>query len=160
MAKERGKIKRSMLKEAVMSTISHSTEDLEKVKASIVGLFPRDIRDEYLGKFTLRTFKGFHGNEIRLLQVVVNGKDAILLLENILCNLKKSFIGMLLDTLDERTDRSGNLYLRLGKQDAFKGRIELCEGDDTIRIIFKPQYHGKDFWTDIISNHIIIRCNN
>ena len=147
-----------MLREAVVSTISHSTEDPEKVKMSMLELLPRDIRGKYAERFTLHVYKGFHGNEIKFIQIVIKGKDAMLLLENVFCNLARSSTGMLLDTLDERTDGSGNLYLRIGKQNAYKGRIELLEGDDIIRVVFKPRYHRGNFWVEFLSSQMTAWC--
>jgi len=152
--------KQSEFKEAVLSAISHSTENSKKVKASILELLPKDIREKYAESFTLQVYKGFHGNEIKFIQIVIKGKDAMNLLKNILCNLNESSINMLLETLNERIDKSGNLYLRVGKQDAYKGRIEFLEGDDTIKIIFKPRYHRDDFWAEFISNQITVRCKD
>jgi RNA binding exosome subunit len=160
MTSKRGKGKQPALKEAIISSISHSTEDLEKVKESMLKLLPTDIREKYSERFTLRVFRGFHGNEIRLLQVNINGKDAVTLIENILCNLRRSSIDILVNTLNERIDHSGNLYLRLGKQEAFKGSMEIYEGDDTVRIVFKPWYNKEGFWEDFIKTQTGKRCMN
>jgi RNA binding exosome subunit len=147
MAKTRNK---HFIKEAIISTIMHSTEDEDKVREAILHTVPVSLRDKALEKLSVVSSRGFHGNEIKFLQLSIKGKEADEMLTQILCNLDSVNRAVLYDTLDERIDKSGNLYIRMGKQEAYLGKLVLLDGDDSLRIVFKPRYNQKEFWPQYI----------
>ncbi|MEB3758823.1 MAG: hypothetical protein GSR82_04045 [Desulfurococcales archaeon] len=148
------------LREVIISTIMHSTEDEDKVRKAMLHVVPESLREKVIDKISIAASRGFHGNEIRFLQLLIRGKEAEEVFARILCNLDDTNRAILSDTLDERIDGSGNLYLRLGKQEAYLGKLVLLDGDDSLRIVFKPKYNEKGFWPRYIKSIFEERCRS
>jgi RNA binding exosome subunit len=125
----------SALQSVQISTIAHATDDLDKVQAALRFILPDSLRDRDL--FTRRYMQGHHGNpivrfEAKLTRAQEVGEFANYLMKRLAKNEK-----LLIERdLDIHTDDDGNLFIRLDKQQAFRGLVELGE-EDPIRLRLK-----------------------
>jgi len=114
-------------------TYVHATEDREKVLKALSTVFPEDIRGSL--NPSIEVYEGHYGNPIEVVTVDLNDSSlALKTLKYIVDRLSEADRSRLLNTLEERVDRHGGLYIRLSKQEAFRGFIVLEDGDDVIRI--------------------------
>jgi RNA binding exosome subunit len=118
-----------------ISTIAHATDDLDRVQAALRLILPDSLRGREI--FTRRYMQGHHGNpivrfEANLTRTQEVGEFANYLMERLAKNEK-----LLIEReLDAHTDEDGNLFIRLDKQQAFRGLVELGE-EDPIRLRLK-----------------------
>ncbi len=111
----------------------HATESRDKVLKAVLEILPETIR----GKIspTIEVYEGYYGNPIEVLTVDINDpSEALETLRYIIGRLNDIDRRRLLNTLEERVDKQGGMYIRVGKQNAFKGMLTLEEGDDVIRV--------------------------
>ncbi len=117
-----------------LSTFYHSTEDPNKVRKALLNLIPERLRSEAVIKEVIT--HGHYGNIIGVLRVELSGGDASETLKHIICSLSSIDRKILIATLSNRVGhRPSHLYIRVSKQDAFMGRVELMDGDDVVRIV-------------------------
>jgi len=109
---------------ARISSLAHSTEDVEKVIEAMMHVFPFDS----LKNVRTNRTKGHFGNEIVLCRFFETRHRADQLFDNLWERLSKQDKSRVYDEFERRVGRSGTLYLRLNKQEAFEGRLSL--GDD------------------------------
>ncbi len=111
-----------------IETYVHATENIDRVVEAIKNIL---LRGEKI-PIILEVLWGTFGNRIIRVKVFIErGSEKIL--KNILCNL--SNIDKLRETLENRVDSAGNLYLRLNKQELIKGNLVLeDESDDIVRV--------------------------
>ena len=131
-----------------ISTITHATEDPEKVAQAIRNL----CSDGTPMGSTMKKAKGHHGNEIVTLAfTITNAKNAESLLRNIWGGLSQLDRIEIYSSLASRIDRTGTLFLRINKQDSLKGRIRLVNSDPIkIEISFRTKSpKGDKFVSDI-----------
>jgi RNA binding exosome subunit len=115
---------------AKISTIIHATEDPEKVAQAIRNLCPEGTP---IGS-TMKRAKGHHGNEIVTLVLTIrNAKSVEVLLQNIWSGLSQLDKTETYSSLASRIDSSGTLFLRIDKQDSFRGIMRL-ENSDPIKV--------------------------
>ena len=113
-----------------ISTITHATEDPEKVARVIRNLF---LGGTSLG-FTITRAKGHHGNEIATSVLMIrNATNAEVFLKNIWSGLSQLDKTEVYSSLASRIDSTGTMFLRIDKQAALKGRIRL-ENTDPVKI--------------------------
>jgi RNA binding exosome subunit len=118
-----------------ISTIAHATDDLDRVQTALRFILPDSLRNREL--FTRRYMQGHHGNPIvrfegNLTRAQQVGEFANYLMERLAKNEK-----LLIEwDLDIHADDDGNLFIRLDKQQAFRGLLELGE-EDPIRLRLK-----------------------
>jgi len=118
-----------------ISTIAHATDDLDRVQAALRLILPDSLRGREI--FTRRYMEGHHGNpivrfEANLTRTQEVGEFANYLMERLAKNEK-----LLIEReLDAHTDEDSNLFIRLDKQQAFRGLVELGE-EDPIRLRLK-----------------------
>ena len=113
-----------------ISTITHATEDPEKVARVIRNLF---LGGTSLG-FTITRAKGHHGNEIATSVLMIrNATNAEVFLKNIWSGLSQFDKTEVYSSLASRIDSTGTMFLRIDKQAALKGRIRL-ENTDPVKI--------------------------
>ncbi|RLF64443.1 MAG: hypothetical protein DRN30_05505, partial [Thermoplasmata archaeon] len=116
--------------------IVHATEDMNKVIKALKNVLGEDI------EISVSRTKGYFGNEIIILHGEISKKKQV---EEILKRIlepeaNKNYV---LATLEERIDERYHLYLRLDKQEAYKGNIVVSEGDDVISLIFSFNIYPK-----------------
>jgi len=116
-----------------VSTIAHATEDINKVKKALLNIIDPELKKH--AKIKTTTVKGYYGNPITLLKLILRGNKASKAFSYILSKLDPMEKKLLSLSLEERLDRTNNLYIRLSKQDAYLGRLRIFEGDDVIKII-------------------------
>jgi RNA binding exosome subunit len=113
-----------------ISTIIHATEDPEKVASAMRNL----CLDGTPMNSTMNRAKGHHRNEIVTLGFTIrNAKNVESLLQNIWRGFSPLDRTEIYSSLASRIDSTGTLFLRIDKQDSFKGRIRL-ENSDPIKI--------------------------
>ena len=131
-----------------VSTIIHATEDPEKVASAMRNL----CFDGTPMSSTMNRAKGHHGNEIVTLGFTIrNVKNIEMLLQNIWKGFSQLDRTEIYSSLASRIDSTGTLFLRIDKQDSFKGRIRLDNSDPIkIEISFRTKSpKGEEFMDDI-----------
>ncbi len=107
--------------------ICHSTEDIEKVRQSVLNA---------LGEIELQVTiaKGHHGNQMEIIEArTVKMRD----IDRVFDRMQAGDLEEIDRTIESRIDDSCNLFLRLSKQDAFRDIIRLAAEDDAISIKMK-----------------------
>jgi RNA binding exosome subunit len=110
-----------------LSFFAHATEDSEKVLIAAKNILP----SKYVEKvsFSKSSLKGEYGNPIILFRAQIREPEvAESLLHNISLNLPLIDKEELSQYLNLYVDR-GSLYIRLNKQEAFKGRFKFSQAD-------------------------------
>ena len=123
---------------------AHATEDLDKIMEAVQNILPNDHIEEIT--FNRSSLDGHYGNPIIFFETRIKNKKIVkALVEQLVANL--SILDK--DELDRTINRcveKGNLYIRLDKQAAFKGKTKLVSSDPIrIRIRFR-----KSKTTDVI----------
>jgi len=119
------------------STIAHATENLEKVEAAILNILPSELH----GSISLSRMylKGHHGNPIATFAMrIVKEKIAEIVVQHLFTMMSLSDKRELCLEFEKYFDEEGNFYIRLDKQEAFRGRIKLAR-EDPIRIKIKAK---------------------
>ena len=117
-----------MLSHINFRCFSYATEDPEKVRKAfefIAGPGGVEIRKE----------KGYHGNEIIIMEKEIKRKGEI---RDFVKRLKSAgVLEDILSMLDELMDESGNIYLRFDKQEAYLERWKLAFKGDVVAVRIK-----------------------
>jgi RNA binding exosome subunit len=115
---------------------AHATEDLEKVKQSMLHLLPEAHRNSI--EISETHIEGHAGNPISLLEIKITQKrkidDSLAFLAEKIDDLDKEIIT---DEIDSRIGEDNCLYLRFNKQEAFNEVLKLDNVDNTIRLSIK-----------------------
>jgi len=114
-----------------VSAVVHATEDREKVGEAIATLFPFEF------EIAVSRATGHYGNPIEYLEVELRSRREIELFWKNLMKLLGEQRDFLLNSLEDRIDRENTLHIRIDKQKAYLGEVELKDGDDTIAIKVK-----------------------
>ena len=119
-----------------LSFLAYATEDRDKVLTAVRNLLLPEFVDEV--SISQKNLKGEFGNPIALFGAKIkNSEVAEALLRNVGSGLSSLDREALLGELELRLTK-GNLYLRLDKQAAFKGKFKLCLADPIrLRIKFR-----------------------
>ena len=120
----------------VISSISHATEDEEKVLESMAYFLPGDIDEDDLDIETVES-EGCFGNPIYIHKITLNkNKPAKKVFKRIMQLIKSNEknINKLKKDIDSRIEKS-KIYLRFDKQKAYLEECKLVDGDDVVRII-------------------------
>ena len=118
-----------------ISTIAHATDDLDKVQTVLTRLIPDTLKGRQL--FTRRYIQGHYGNPIVTFEARLAKPSEI-------DEFTTFFLGQLSNKdklaiqrdLKLHSDDDGNLYIRIDKQQTFRGIIQLG-GEDPIRVRMK-----------------------
>ncbi len=111
---------------ARLSTLAHSTEDKEKVMKSFQAICSSVLP----GKIETARLRGHYGNEIVAFRVHVRPrKQAERFFVHIWSRLSSLDRDEIMLNLQEYVDASGTLYLRIGKQESYKGAVTLLNSD-------------------------------
>jgi RNA-binding protein len=118
-----------------ISTIAHATDDLDKVQQALTRLIPDPLKERQL--FTRRYVEGHYGNPIVTFEARLTKRSEIdeftTFLRSQLAPKDKLTIQR---DLSLYSDGDGNLYIRIDKQQTFRGIIQLGE-EDPIRVRMK-----------------------
>ncbi len=131
-----------------ISTITHATEDPEKVAQALRNLC---LAGAPMGS-TMNRARGHHGNEIVTLVFTIRNANNV---ESLLQHIWSGFSSLdkieIYSNLASRIDGTGTLFLRIDKQDSLKGRIRLENSDPIkIEISFRTKSpRGDEFVKDI-----------
>jgi RNA binding exosome subunit len=137
---------------AKISTIIHATEASEKVAQAIRNFCPDGTP---IGSTTNRA-KGHHGNEIVTLVLTMrNAKSVESLLQNIWSGFSQLDRTEIYSSLASRIDSTGTLFLRIDKQDSFRGKIRLEDSDPIkIEISFRTKSPKRNEFVDDIQKKL------
>jgi RNA binding exosome subunit len=115
---------------------AHATEDLNKVAEAMQHILPSDHLDEIT--FKRHNLRGHYGNLIALFETRIRNKKIInSLVENLSTRLNQAAKQTLLNEVDRHVEK-GSLYIRLDKQAALQGDLNLCTADPIrVRLRFK-----------------------
>ncbi len=105
-----------------VTAVVYSTEDEEKVGEAIAMLFPFEF------DIKVTEVKGHYGNPMKLVEVEVERKR-IKEFWNNLMELIDEQRRFLLNTIQDRLDEHNVLHVRIDKQKAYLGEIELGDRD-------------------------------
>jgi len=118
-----------------ISAIAHATDDLEKVQAALTTILPESLKGRQL--FTRKYLEGYYRNPITTFEARLSKPaDVEVFTSNFFRQLSKSEKLRIERDLALYSDSEGRLYIRIDKQRAFRGMIELGE-EDPIRIRLK-----------------------
>jgi RNA binding exosome subunit len=137
---------------AKISTIIHATEASEKVAQAIRNFCPDGTP---IGS-TMNRAKGHHGNEIVTLVLTMrNAKSVESLLQNIWSGFSQLDRTEIYSSLASRIDSTGTLFLRIDKQDSFRGKIRLEDSDPIkIEISFRTKSPKRNEFVDDIQKKL------
>lgn len=107
--------------------LCHATERLERVERALREVFGDS-------ELEVRRTIGHHGNEIVVVEAVTSSMD---LVTRLFSRLPTAELEAVVATLEDRIDDSCNLFVRLDKQCAFKGKVRLAGNDDVVAIRIK-----------------------
>ncbi|AEH06914.1 RNA-binding domain-containing protein [Methanothermococcus okinawensis] len=119
-----------------ISSISHATEDEDKVLEAMIYFLPESIDEEDLEIETLNS-EGCFGNPIFIHKITIDKNKIAKEVFNHIVKLIKSDernINKLKKDIDLRLEKS-KIYLRFDKQKAYLGECKLIDGDDVVRIV-------------------------
>jgi RNA binding exosome subunit len=115
------------------SVFYHATEDPVKVRVALLNLVPEAMRSSL--HVDEDVVPGHFGDEIGIITLRLSGNEAFEALRYLICSLSETDRKILLATVENRVgSKPSHLHIRLSKQDAFKGRVALMDGDDIIKI--------------------------
>lgn len=118
-----------------ISTIAHATEDLDKVNVALRTLLPEALRQREV--FTRRYMQGHHNNPIVTCDAKFTRRAEVeQFVGHFMSRLAKNERLLIERDLDLYSDEEGNLYIRIDKQQAFRGTVELGN-EDPIRVRLK-----------------------
>ena len=110
----------------IVSAVVYSTENREKVAMAIATLFPFEF------EIVRIPAKGHFGNPIEYLEVEIKRKRDIKEFWNNLIELLGDQRKYIINTLEERIDDQGQLFIRFDKQKAYLGEVEVTESGDAV----------------------------
>ena len=118
-----------------ISALAHATDDLEKIQAALTTILPESLRGRQL--FTRRYLEGHYRNPITTFEAkLTKPAEVEEFTTSFFRQLSKSEKLRIERDLALHSDPEGNLYVRLDKQRAFRGTVELG-GEDPIRVRLK-----------------------
>jgi len=115
---------------------AHATEDPEKVKKALMNVVPEALRNKV--RIERATVEGHYNNPITRIIARLEGRDAeefVKRLGEMLNEQDKKILSALFDSRYD--ERSGRLFIRFSKQDAYMGEIRLYDGDDVVHVVIQ-----------------------
>ena len=127
--------KERALQSVQISTIAHATDDLDKIQIALRFILPESLKMREV--FTRKYVQGHHGNPIVTFEAKLTKLQEVEeFIEYFAKQLPTSEKRLIRRNLGAHSDDEGNLYIRLDKQQAFRGEIKLCN-EDPIRVRLK-----------------------
>ena len=121
-----------------LSAHAHATEDVNKVVKAMLNLLPPNLRREV--EVRKEPLQGHYSNPIIRITIVVEGERAVSVVKHLGSVLDDYDKEIIEASLASRYDRkTGRVFIRFSKQDAYLGRIRVAEGDDVIRMVITVQ---------------------
>jgi RNA-binding protein len=118
-----------------ISTIAHATDDLDKIQTALRFIIPESLKGREI--FTRKYVEGHHGNPIVTFEAKLTKHSEVEQFTNHFTKqLPKKEKLLIMRHLDVHSDDEGNLYMRLDKQQAFRGDVKLGD-EDPIRVRLK-----------------------
>lgn len=108
----------------------YENEDLDELKQAILNIFP-DAQIE------VEEAEGMTENKILILSGVIDKKRHTKEFFNKLLELDGAVLDKLVEDLDKKVDESGNLFLRLSKEDAVDEKMTIVDSGDAIHLKIK-----------------------
>jgi len=124
-----------------LKTYVHATEDERKVLDALFKIIPSEFKDKI--KINKQIVKGYYGNPITIIQIVLRNKYAVELLKRLGSLLDDVERSVLKASFNLRYDnRSNKFFIRLDKQDLFRGKAVVSDGDDVVHIMISFRGRG------------------
>ena len=118
-----------------ISTIAHATDDLDKIQGALRFIIPESLKGREI--FTRKYMQGHHGNPIVTFEAkLTKHQEVDQFIDHFTKQLSKTEKLLIKRDLDVHSDDEGNLYIRLDKQQAFRGEVQLGD-EDPIRVRLK-----------------------
>ncbi len=115
-----------------LETFLYPTEDLKKVRKALSLVLPEKA------KLKTEDVESFYGPKIAKLTFWTDkAADIKAMLQKITSSLSKEDHETIVNTLDERMDENGALFLRFNKQKAYSGKLVLDYKGDSIKTTVK-----------------------
>lgn len=114
-----------------VSAVVHSTEDREKVGEAISTLFPFEF------EILVSRAKGHYGNPMEYLEVEIKKSEEIKKFWQNFVKLLGNQISEILKNIEDRIDSQNVLHIKVDKQKAYLGEVELTYGGDSIAVKVK-----------------------
>ena len=99
-------------------------------------------------EITREVTEGYHGNSIIILEVFIKEKRRS---RDFFSRLEEDEIKEIIASLANRMDEDCNLYLRLDKQEAYLGKLQMTTSDDAIAVRAKVESYPKKLETSMKS---------
>ncbi len=110
------------------SAVVYSTESEEKVLQAFKNIFPFEPQVEIM------EVQGHYGNPMQLLKTEATKKKEVKELWGFLMERLGEQKNALLNTIEEKLDENNVFHLRLSKQQAYQGVLEITEGGDNVKL--------------------------
>ncbi len=113
-------------------TFSRATEIPERVLTALLTLFPEGVREHVT--LTEEETEGHHKNPIHIFSATLEHPHTDEASRFIFSQLTESDVQSILGTFDLRVDEDCNFFLRIDKQAAYLGHIEIARDPDVISL--------------------------
>ncbi len=121
---------------------ARATEVVARVRQAVLNVFPEEIRGAAHSHETSAT--GYSHDPITVVEVTLRGKEECSTAFNdILRRLGPSDCVSLDNTLDRRLDEDCTLFIRLAKQEAYRGVLQLGADSDVISLRIHIVHRGR-----------------
>ena len=118
-----------------ISTTAHATDDLSKVQAALRAILPDSLREREL--FTRRYLQGHYGNPIVTFDARLTKLSEVEdFTQHFIKRIPNGEKLLIKRDMDLHSDGEGNLFIRINKQQAFRGTVEIGD-EDPIRVKLK-----------------------
>ncbi len=135
-----------------ISAIVHATEDSEKVRKA---LSIASSSEQLSSEREERKFKGHHGNEITVAGLLLRRSEADTSFEFLWKRLPPVDQEAILNSIRSYMDQSGDLHLRLDKEECFRGILRIQNSDPIkVQVSFLTRGHSTSWLADKIKGKL------
>jgi RNA binding exosome subunit len=140
-----------MIRGIELKFFGYSTEDQLKVRKAARNILPTILVNAHI---EYQELKGYFGGSITSYVIrIKNRKEAKITFNHLIKNLSSLDKSQLIHELNQRIDKTRNLYFRLDKQKAYLGKTVLNR-HDAIRVKVKLHLNHKDDPIETMGNYI------